>query len=109
MSPIADAEFEIFYDDNSSGRGVPGPSVWEMKFAVRVEGGDVGKWTSGLVEVKGFGGDLSWGMGLIEGKVGWDVGARSRVFKREGDKVIVAVFEEAGVVLKYISSEVILD
>lgn len=95
-SPILETQFHIVYRDNSTGM-IPGPSDWTIRYAVRVDPGDLDLWTEGMAVIDPV---ENWDESML---AGWPITTDSPVFyQRPG--LTLAVYEADGVVVGYDST-----
>jgi hypothetical protein len=92
-----DLAYHIVYHDNS--QGIPGPSDWDMKLAVKVLPEDIDKWLEGASVTEPF--DMSWVSELLKGK-DWNVSSELVFYTGLGEQL--AVYKTEGVILKWLST-----
>ncbi len=93
------AEYQIVYHDNSSG-GVPGPSDWDMRVALKMAPEHLALWTADMQPIAPELVDLAWGYQLLPHEPRWKIQAKPLVYMRSN--VIVAIFPQQGILFKRI-------
>jgi hypothetical protein len=95
---IEDTAYHIVYHDNS--QGVPGPSDWDMKIALKVSSQDIDAWLEGYaVSSEPF--DITWGYEFAETR-GWTIATKPAFYTKAGEQI--AVFISEGVMFKWLST-----
>lgn len=107
-SPITDAEYIIRYQDNGGG-AVPGPSDWDIRAVLQVEG-PAAAWHQGWEPCAAEGAaavEMGWAQPLLERRPVWTtLRASPRCYRDPHAPASVAmVYEEDGVVLYRNASE----
>jgi len=95
---VLDAEYHIVYHDNSGGR-VPGPSDWTIAAAIKINPGDMARWTGGMDEISSDQVDTAWWDGLNISA--WAFSGAGIYYKQPNENSFLAVYQEDGVILKY--------
>jgi len=99
---IIDAEYHIFYHDNSKGL-VPGPSDFDVRVALLIKPEDIPLWTEHFEEIPPDTIKLSLWDGLATDNISWD-GYEATYYKRENAFSYLVVFKDANIILKAMST-----
>lgn len=97
-SKVLDAEYTIWYQDNSAG-GVPGPSDYTMSVAIKTDKDSVGRWVSGFKRENFAVTNELWNELPIQH---WQLAGEAQVFTAGSS--IKVLYPESGVLLGYFSS-----
>ena len=90
-----DLAYHIVYQDNS--QGVPGPSDWDMKIAVKLSTEDMSKWLEGFSVTEPF--DMSWVSEVLKDK-NWNLSGEPTFYSRAGEQL--AVYKSDGVLFRWL-------
>lgn len=91
-SDVIETEFKIVYYDNS--KGLPGPSDWDMRVALKINKDSINKWTTGLVKVDEKVIDLNWWNEVPTGNMNWKLNSIPKFYKKKGERVYLVVYEQ---------------
>lgn len=97
-TPVEATEFHVVYHDNS--QGIPGPSDWDIRAALKVAPSDLPRWTDGLQPMDAATADLAWAAGLLPDAPRWAHSSPPEVYRRSESNAIVVVYAPEGIVLK---------
>lgn len=97
-SEIMATEFHIVYHDNA--QGLPGPSDYDIRAALKVAPEAVARWSDGLQPVDAATTDLTWTTDLLPPQPRWAHASPPQVYMRPGAQVVVVVYAPEGIVLK---------
>lgn len=102
-TPVLDADYHILLHDNSTGL-VPGPSDWRISAVIRVDPADIPAWTEDMVEAANDDIDFTWweGLGSLADAVTGET--PSALYRRTESNSFLAVYREAGIILKYFAT-----
>ena len=100
FSEILDAEYHIFYSDNSTGR-VPGPSDWDIRVMLKVKTEDIPMWLDGYSEISPDAIDFGWWAEIGTDDVEWM--NNMKCYKRPESRSYLVVFVDEGILLKRIT------
>ncbi len=90
--------YHIVYYDNS--QGIPGPSDWDMKIAVKVSPQNLEQWLEGFtLSSEPF--DILWGHEYAKTE-SWNLNSEPRFYEKLGEQL--AVYESEGVILMWLST-----
>ena len=106
-SDVLDAEYHIFFQDNSGGL-VPGPSDWDIRVAIKVDLEDVPLWTDGFMRLMHHQLDISMWDDLKSERFTWNEPESAPNWKRPGSNSYLAIIPESGVILIRVSTTYIL-
>jgi len=101
FSEILDAEYHIFYADNSKGL-VPGPSYWDIRAALKVKSEDIPKWLDGYSVVSPDVINLDWWAKIRTDDITWTADD-AKYYKRPNRMSYIVVFAEKGILLKRVT------
>lgn len=101
-SEVIDTEFHISYQDNSG--GVPGPSDWDIKLALKVSKDETSKWVSEYEEVSADMVSLDWWQELDLGDKLWNRSSIPTYYKRPNSSSYLIIYKEEGIILKYVTT-----
>lgn len=102
-SPILATEFHIQYFNNSGG-GIPGPSNWDIRFAVKVSPHSVRNWTKDFRPVHPESINHAWWTNLPLADNIWTRKSAPKYYLRPDTKTYLMVYENEGIILKRIST-----
>jgi hypothetical protein len=97
-SKVLDAEYTIWYQDNSTG-GVPGPSDYLMSVAIKTDKDSIGRWVSGFKRENFAVTNELWKDLPIQH---WQLAGEAQVFTAGSS--LKVIYPESGVLLGYFSS-----
>ena len=102
-SEILDAEYHIFFHDNSGGL-VPGPSDWDIRVAIKIKPENIFLWTEDFEKTTSAEINLTWWNKLSTDYILWTDNANVEFYKRENKFSYLVVFKDAGIILKAMST-----
>lgn len=105
FSKFKDAEFKLFNVNgfNKQRTSVPGASLWDYKFVIRLDTANISAWTIGMKQVEPKNFDSNWQQELIKNrKQNWKIISDPEKYVREGDDVTMLVYRNEGIIYKHI-------
>ena len=105
FSKILDTEFDIYNVNRKNTRGIPGPSDWDYKIALKVNANDVPAWTKGYIPITAPNLDLSWGLNLIKNKPNWTIKSTPQLYKNKNNNAILVVYTPENIILKRVATD----
>ncbi|TYQ15205.1 UNVERIFIED_CONTAM: hypothetical protein Cloal_1619 [Acetivibrio alkalicellulosi] len=101
-SEVIDTEFHIIYQDNSG--GVPGPSYWDIKLALKVSKDETSKWVNEYEEIPADMISLDWWQELYLDDKLWNRPSIPQYYKRANASSYIVIYKEEGIILKYVTT-----
>jgi len=102
-SPVLATEFHIQYWNNSGG-GVPGPSEWDIRFAVKVPLQSISNWTKDFHPVHPNVINSGWWADLPLTANIWTRHSVPKYYQRPDSKTYQVVYEDEGIIFKRVST-----
>lgn len=102
-SEVLDAEYYIFYQDNSTGM-VPGPSDWDIRVALKVKEADIPLWIEGMEEILPEQISENMWEDLKTESFTWERHETVKYYKRPESRSYLIVYPDQGIILKMMST-----
>lgn len=105
FTPIHDAEYNLFNVNGFSNSRIslPGASSWNYVFQIKIDTGEIDRWTEGMRQYSIAASDTLWLKKIRQNSPKeWQRNSTPELFKREEAQVSVLVFREEGIIYKNI-------
>lgn len=101
---LLDAEYRIDYQDNGSGRGVPGPSDYDLRMILRILPDSMDAWTSD-VERQDFLVSREMWSGIAPDTSVWGAHTTPELYTSQGQ--VKLIYRTEGIVFAYYTTRVV--